>query len=136
MSTRPLPYDLASDLLAPSIKRPDNAVLRNLTLKQYYRGGDCYVLSRCNCGTSKSSKGGNVDDANDVEFGLGQVVFIMTSWSDDPSASYRGYSSHDEVHGEWAGHRLDIVDAKAVNPDWEDVTVAVKKKLMRLRDQY
>ncbi|KAJ2711335.1 hypothetical protein H4R19_003300 [Coemansia spiralis] len=131
-STRPLPYNLAHDLIAPSIKRPDNAVLRNLTLKQYYRGGNCYTLFRCNCGTSNGRKDSDVDD---VEFGLGQVVFIMTCWSDNPSTSFHADWTDDDVRGEWAGHRLDIVAAEAVNPDWEDVTVAVKEKLMRLRDQ-
>ncbi|KAJ2709821.1 hypothetical protein H4R19_004051, partial [Coemansia spiralis] len=118
------------------IKRPANAVLRNLTLKQYYKGGDCYTVYYCNCGTSKGSKGSDVDDANDVEFGLGQVVFIMTCWADGPSASYRGYWTRRDVYGEWAGHRLDIVAAEAVNPDWEDVTVAVNEKLVSLRHQF
>ncbi|KAJ2713068.1 hypothetical protein H4R19_002434 [Coemansia spiralis] len=128
-STRPLPYSLAHDLIAPSIKRPDNAVLRNLTLKQYYRGGDCYTLDNCNCGRPKGS------DVDGVEFGLGQVVLIMTCWSDDPS-SFRGNWTRKDARGKWAGHRLDIVAAEVVNPDWEDVTVAVKKKLMRFPSQY
>ncbi|KAJ2715782.1 hypothetical protein H4R19_001011 [Coemansia spiralis] len=125
-STRPLPYDLASDLLAPSVKRPDNAVLRNLTLKQYYRGSNCYTFCHCNCGKPKDNKNSDVDD---IEFGLGQVAFIMTCWSDDPPTSSHADGTREDVRSEWAGHRLDIVAAETVNPDWEDVTVAVKKKL-------
>ncbi|KAJ2716707.1 hypothetical protein H4R19_000481 [Coemansia spiralis] len=123
MYTRPLPYDLANDLLAPRIKRPTNAVLRNLTLKQYYRG------------TSKASNNSNVDDANDVEFELGQAVLIMTCWFDDPSTSFNADWIREYVRGEWAGHRLDIVAAETVNPDWEDVTVAVNERLIRIRDR-
>ncbi|KAJ2715521.1 hypothetical protein H4R19_001156 [Coemansia spiralis] len=134
-STRPLPDNIINDLLAPRIERPDNTVLRNLTLKQYYRGGDCYTLDHCNCGISKASKNSDVDDGDDVEFGLGQVLLIMTCWSNDPSTSFHADWTRDDVHGEWAGHRLDIVAAEAVNSDWKDVTVAVKEKLMRLRDQ-
>ncbi|KAJ2715625.1 hypothetical protein H4R19_001093 [Coemansia spiralis] len=134
--TRPLPFDLAHDLLAPTIKRPANAVLRNLTLKQYYRGGDCTAFYYCDCGKSKGSKNGNVDDGDDIEYGLGQVVLIMTCWTDGPSGYFRGNWTLEDDHGEWAGHRLDIVAPEVVNPDWEDVTAAAKEKLMRFRSQY
>ncbi|KAJ2710522.1 hypothetical protein H4R19_003707 [Coemansia spiralis] len=140
-STRPLPSDLAKELLAPRITRPDNAVLRNLTLKQYYSDRGCYIRDLCDYDTEDSDNSYNSDNSDNIDFDytddlgfdLGQVVFIMTCWADGPSASYHGYWTRRDVYGEWAGHRLDIVAAEAVSPDWEDVTVAVMKKMRRLR---
>ncbi|KAJ2769927.1 hypothetical protein IWQ56_002360, partial [Coemansia nantahalensis] len=105
---------------------PDNAVLRNLTLKQHYRSDSrCHgeYCSNCEAGVLGSN------------FSLGQVVLIMTCWSDDTSTWFNVDWTEDDVHGEWAGHRLDIVALKRVPADWEDVTDAVKAKLMRLRNQ-
>ncbi|KAJ2807771.1 hypothetical protein H4R21_000348 [Coemansia helicoidea] len=114
-------------VVRPPPSRPANAVLRNLTLKQYYRS-DSHCCSQF-CGRCKNNK----DD--DASFGLGQVVLIMTCWSQDTSTAFHADWTVDDVHGEWAGHRLDIAALENVPADWEDVTETVRAKLMRLRDQ-
>ncbi|KAJ2774347.1 hypothetical protein IWQ56_000613, partial [Coemansia nantahalensis] len=105
---------------------PENAVLRNLTLKQYYRDNN-----PCRNRWSGRCRDGEIND----NFGLGQVVLIMTCWSEDASTSFHAEWTEDDAHGEWAGHRLDIVACEKVPADWDDVTDAVTAKLMRLRDQ-
>ncbi|KAJ2802307.1 hypothetical protein H4R21_002468 [Coemansia helicoidea] len=120
------PCNAVEQQFQADISWPDNAVLRNLTLKQYYRGD-----GRCQRKCCHDRKVGGLD----TNFGLGQVMLIMTCWSDDTSTSFSGDWTEDDVHGEWAGHRLDIVALTRVPADWEDVTDAVKAKLMRLRDQ-
>ncbi|KAJ2771837.1 hypothetical protein IWQ56_001626 [Coemansia nantahalensis] len=113
-------------LVNRSAPLPANRVLRNLTLKQYYRDDSQCNRQWCGCCTD--------DNVND-NFGVGQVVLIMTCWSEDYSTSFHANWTADDVHGEWAGHRLDIVASEKVAADWEDVTDVVRAKLMRLRDQ-
>ncbi|KAJ2798971.1 hypothetical protein H4R21_003716 [Coemansia helicoidea] len=159
-------------LVRPHIPQPRDAVLRNLTLKQYYRSSGCCPGGWCKrnldpcIGLPKWQKGylglsdgraplnnhgnrfgvgtrcshhcecGHFKDGRDnTNFGLGQVVLIMTCWSGDSSTSFYANWSLDDVHGEWAGHRLDIVAPEEVPAGWEDVTDAVRAKLMKLRDQ-
>ncbi|KAJ2804196.1 hypothetical protein H4R21_001736 [Coemansia helicoidea] len=152
-------------LVRPPLRPSKDAVLRNLTLKQYYRSsGDCLGGScmrtpgmgggagsrqdrshdratlysfgdrfgagaicnhNCDCGRYKSRK-------VKTNYGLGQVLLIMTCWSSDPSTSFFVNWREDDVRGEWAGHRLDIVAPESVPADWEDVTEVVRAKMRRL----
>ncbi|KAJ1730891.1 hypothetical protein LPJ61_002793, partial [Coemansia biformis] len=87
--------------------------LRNLTLKQYFK--------RCD----------NKDNRDRI-FTFGRVIMILTCWSDDPSTSFHIEWDESDAHGDWAGHRLDIVSADMLSDDWEDVTEAVKEKIVDL----
>ncbi|KAJ2806014.1 hypothetical protein H4R21_001042 [Coemansia helicoidea] len=155
-------------LVRPPVRQPRDAVLRNLTLKQYYRSsgycpgewcersqerrsgtGACQGVGvgpgmsngygsgmgsgrGCGCGCEC----GRIENGKDnTNFGLGQVVLIMTCWSKEASTSFYAEWTDDDVHGKWAGHRLDIVAPDMVPADWEDVTEAVRTRLIRLRHQ-
>ncbi|KAJ2802764.1 hypothetical protein H4R21_002297 [Coemansia helicoidea] len=105
---------------------PENAVLCNLTLKQYYwSDGHCRGCKCCSCKDSQGSR-------DTTKFGLGQVVPIMTCWSHNPSTGFRTRWTQNDVRGKWAGHRLGIVARDSVPADWEDVTEAVRATLIRL----
>ncbi|KAJ2774120.1 hypothetical protein IWQ56_000710 [Coemansia nantahalensis] len=67
------------DLLRPSVSQLENAVLRNLTLKQYYRSNSKAPSWRCYHCNGFEERQETEDNTN---FGLGHVALIMTCWAD------------------------------------------------------
>ncbi|KAJ2682664.1 hypothetical protein H4R19_007095, partial [Coemansia spiralis] len=95
-------------LVKPTLPQLKDPVLRNLTLKQYYRG---------------QGVGGN-----ECIVPLGVVAIIQASWTSDVSA-HRIMLSRDDAHGHWAGGRMDIASAEMLSDDWVDVTDTIVEEL-------